>query len=353
MRKPDAGFWARTPVFVTGHMGFKGAWLCSLLSHLGARTTGYGKDKREKLLFNDLCIPHHAHHVGDINDLQSMSSVLNRSGAEVLFHLAAQPIVLNSYTDPVETFESNVMGTVRVLQAARSAPGLKAIVVVTTDKVYRNNEWVWGYREQDELGGSDPYSASKAAAEIATHAMVTSFFRGPGAPAVATSRAGNVIGGGDWADHRLLPDAARALGAGAPLVCRHPDSIRPWQHVLDPLVGYMLLAEDLAQRRCSMPAWNFGPAQEDVLTVGNVADIFVTAWGSGAKWTSSATGEADKKESGVLTLDSSLARRELGWRPRWSSAEAVSRTANWYRQHEQGASARALVDKDITDYLAS
>lgn len=352
MRKVDASFWARMPVFVTGHMGFKGAWLCSLLSRLGARTTGYGMDDREKLLYTDLSLPKHSHHVGDINDLLSMSSALKQSGAEVLFHLAAQPIVLNSYADPVGTFETNVMGTVRVLQAARSAPGLKAIVIVTTDKVYRNNEWVWGYREQDALGGQDPYSASKAAAEIATHAMTASFFHGPDAPRVATSRAGNVIGGGDWAEHRLLPDAARSLGAGAPLICRNPGSIRPWQHVLDPLVGYMLLAEDLAQKRCSMAAWNFGPVQDDVMTVGNVADVFVNAWGSGASWTSSASEVAAKKESGVLTLDSSLARRELGWMPRWSSSDAVERTANWYRAYEQGAPANDLVHKDITDYLA-
>ncbi|QHE83740.1 CDP-glucose 4,6-dehydratase [Hydrogenophaga sp. BPS33] len=352
MRRLDSTFWAGKPVFVTGHMGFKGAWLCALLSRMGARTTGYGLDERERLLYNELSIPEHAHHVGDINDLPSLSAALDGSDAEVLFHLAAQPIVLNSYADPVGTFEANVMGTVRVLQAARSLPSLKAIVVVTTDKVYRNNEWAWGYREQDTLGGQDPYSASKAAAEIATHAMVASFFKGPDAPGVATSRAGNVIGGGDWADHRLLPDAARALGAGAPLVCRNPHSIRPWQHVLDPLVGYMMLAEDLAQGQRAWPALNFGPVAEDVLTVGNVADIFVSTWGAGASWIASQVETGVQKESGVLTLDSTLARCELGWSPRWSSADAVRRTACWYRAHGQGVSAGELVHTDITDYLA-
>jgi len=352
MRKIDASFWARTPVFVTGHMGFKGAWLCSLLSRLGGASFGYGLDDRAKLLYRDLSIARHAHHEGDVNDLSSLSSVLQQSRAEVLFHLAAQPIVLNSYADPVGTFEANVMGTVRVLEAARQVSSLKAIVVVTTDKVYRNNEWAWGYRERDVLGGRDPYSASKAAAEIATHAMVASFFNRPGAPGVATARAGNVIGGGDWADHRLLPDAARALGAGAPLVCRNPGSIRPWQHVLDPLVGYMLLAEDLAHGRCKESAWNFGPAQEDAMTVGSVANAFVEAWGEGASWMSAEPSERPEKESGVLTLDSTLARKHLAWQPRWSSAEAVRRTASWYRDHASGTPATELIRRDVIDYLA-
>lgn len=353
MKKIDPEFWRNKPAFITGHMGFKGAWLCALLSRLGAQTIGYGKDDRQKLLYRELSLAGHSHNEGDINDLPALSEAMALSNAEVLFHLAAQPIVLNSYADPIGTFEANLMGTVRVLQAARFVPSLKSVVIITTDKVYRNNEWAWGYREQDALGGNDPYSASKAAAEIATHAMATSFFHDAAAPAIVTSRAGNVIGGGDWADHRLLPDAARSLSAGEPLVCRNPGSVRPWQHVLDPLAGYMLLAESVARKKSVFPAWNFGPAQDDVLAVSDVADIFVSAWGSGAVWNPLENSTSTKMESGTLTIDSSLARRELGWVPRWSSTEAVKRTANWYRDYGRGVSAKELVDRDISDFLGA
>lgn len=353
MRKIDRNFWASQSVLVTGHMGFKGAWLCALLAELGAHTTGYGLDERPCLLYRDLSLARHDHNIGDVNDLSALSPVLNRARPDVLFHLAAQPIVLNSYTDPVGTFEANVMGTVRVLEAARSVPGLKAIVVITTDKVYRNNEWAWAYREQDELGGRDPYSASKAAAEIATHAMRASFFSARDAARIATARAGNVIGGGDWADHRLLPDAARSLAAGMPLVCRNPASVRPWQHVLDPLAGYLLLAENLVRGESGIPAWNFGPAQNQAMAVADVADIFVSTWGAGASWASAHNREDVKKESAMLMLDSSVARRELGWQPLWTSPEAVRRTAQWYRQYDEGALAAKLVQRDINDYLST
>lgn len=350
MKKIDLDFWQNRRVFITGHMGFKGAWLCALLSRMGAQTIGYGKDNRQELLYRQLLLPGHLHNEGDINDFEAMSEVMNRSNADVLFHLAAQPLVLNSYSDPIETFETNLMGTVRLLQAARFVTGLKAVVIITTDKVYQNNEWVWGYRESDALGGNDPYSASKAAAEIATHAMTRSFFNDSMAPAVVTCRAGNVIGGGDWAEHRLLPDAARALGAGAPLICRNPGSMRPWQHVLDPLAGYMLLAERIAEKKGAFAAWNFGPAQDQVLTVGAVADIFVREWG-GASWAPQAYEDSVKVESRNLAIDSSRARTELGWAPRWSSREAIKRTANWYRDYSRGVLAKDLVDRDIADFL--
>jgi CDP-glucose 4,6-dehydratase len=353
MKEINQQFWRHKSVFVTGHMGFKGSWLCSLLSHFGARTFGYGKDSRPNLLYRALSFADHSQVQGDINDLQLLTESMASSNAEVLFHLAAQPIVINSYVDPVGTFEANLMGTVRVLQAARSVPSLKAVVIITTDKVYRNKEWAWGYREQDELGGNDPYSASKAAAEIAAHAMAASFFDDSTAPAIVTCRAGNVIGGGDWAEHRLLPDAARSLIAAAPLVCRNPRSVRPWQHVLDPLTGYMLLAEYVAQKKTAFPAWNFGPAQGDVLSVGDVADIFVAEWGGEATWTSGPSGVISKKESETLAIDSSLSRTELGWLPRWSSTEAIKRAARWYRDFEKGVSARELVARDISHFLGS
>lgn len=354
MRQLDRRFWHGRRVFVTGHMGFKGAWLCSLLAQLGAATIGFGKDERERLLYRELKPAGHRGQVGDINDLPSMQAALTESGAEILLHLAAQPIVLASYTDPVGTFETNVLGTVRVLKAARSAAGLRAVVVITSDKVYRNDGTPRAYRESDTLGGADPYSASKAAAEIATAAMARSFFAEPGAAGIATARAGNVIGGGDWADFRLLPDAARAIGAGQPLICRNPASVRPWQHVLDPLTGYLMLAEDIVAGKALGDdrglSWNFGPASEDVLTVADVADRFTAAWGGGAHWIAEPATDAPH-EARLLAIDSGRAQRELGWQPRWRSAEAIERTAAWYRDHAAGQAATALVDRDITAFL--
>jgi CDP-glucose 4,6-dehydratase len=332
-------------------MGFKGAWLCSLLSHLGAETFGFGRDEREKLLYGELQLSGHSHCVGDINDIEAVRTVLAGFVPDILFHLAAQPIVITSYEDPLGTFETNVLGTVRVLQAARASTALKAIVIVTSDKVYKNNGTSRAFVEEDALGGVDPYSASKAAAEIATHSMARSFFSKPGAARVATARAGNVIGGGDWADYRLLPDAARAISAGRPLVCRNPGSTRPWQHVLDPLTGYMLLAEELVHGNTAIDAWNFGPTREDVLTVGDVADRFVAAWGGGAEWITEPGQATTPHEAKLLAIDSSRAQRELLWQPRWRSTEAIERSARWYRDYAAGMSATELVERDISAFF--
>ncbi|MCS6762613.1 MAG: CDP-glucose 4,6-dehydratase [Candidatus Devosia symbiotica] len=352
-RKIDTEFWVERKALVTGHMGFKGTWLTELLSILGARVAGYGKDDRSPLLYNEMMIERHAHNIGDICQTDRMRQVLVDSGAEILFHLAAQPIVLTSYEDPVGTFEDNIMGTVKVLEAARAAPNLKAVVIVTSDKVYHNNSWIWGYRESDTLGGSDPYSASKAAAEIVTASMIASFFNKPGMPRVATVRAGNVIGGGDWAPFRLLPDAARALGQDRALIVRNPQSTRPWQHVLDPLGGYVMLAEDLAHAATPMPrTWNFGPAMEDALPVCMIADLFVSEWGNGASWRHEDGGAAAAKEATLLAVDSTQARRELGWSPTWRVQQAVARTSAWYRDYYAGADPKSLVDRDIRDFLA-
>ena len=345
-------YWNGRRVFITGDMGFKGTWLCSLLSRLGARSIGFGRDERSPLLYRELLIDGHSHTDGDINDLAALREALAVSEAEVLFHLAAQPLVLTSYEDPVGTFEANVMGTVRVLQAARSVPGLKAVVIATSDKVYRNDELARGYRESDPLGGADPYSASKAAAELAARAMVASFFSTADAPRVATVRAGNVIGGGDWAEHRLLPDAARALSRGAPFMVRNPSSTRPWQHVLDPLAGYLEVAEKLATSKQPVEAaWNFGPEPEQALTVGAVAELFVRSWGQQATWHTADSEGLQAKEARLLAVDSGLAQRELGWRPRWRSDQAIKRTAAWYRDYATGTKADVLVARDINDLL--
>lgn len=351
MREISQQFWKGRRVFVTGHMGFKGAWLCALLSRLEAITIGYGNDDRQPLLYRDLSLNHHVSITGDINDSRMLIDAVERSGAEVLIHFAAQPLVLASYEDPIGTFETNVLGTAKVLDAARNGGDLMAIIAITTDKVYQNNEWTWAYRENDKLGSGDPYSASKSAAEIIVSSMSKSFFSAPGSPRVVTARAGNVIGGGDWAGHRLLPDAARALARGEKFVCRNPNSVRPWQHVLDPLVGYLLLAETLCTSEGELPtAWNFGPSHDDTLTVREVADIFVSTWSSKETWVSSQDQTAIK-EAVHLAIDSSLARSRLGWRPRWNGKEAVARTAHWYHLHSAGQSLQALVDRDISEYL--
>jgi CDP-glucose 4,6-dehydratase len=334
-------------------MGFKGAWLSYLLSRLGAQTVGFGRDDRPVLLYPTIGIANHVSHTGDINETSRLEAVLKASGASVLLHLAAQPIVLSSYADPLGTFQDNIMGTASVLQAARTAPGLEAVVVVTSDKVYRNNEWIWAYRETEPLGGHDPYSASKAAAEIVTQSMIGSFYGEAGAPGVATARAGNVIGGGDWADYRLLPDAARAFRAGLPLEIRNPASTRPWQHVLEPLVGYLQLAQALAEQRHAIfsRAWNFGPVPEDAVPVSVVAGHFASEWGNGARFdVVGATGPV-RKEVSFLAVDASMARAKLDWQPRWRVEEAVRRTARWYREQAAGGAPESLMDRDIDDML--
>jgi CDP-glucose 4,6-dehydratase len=350
----DRGFWNGRTVLVTGHMGFKGAWLSVLLSRLGAETLGFGLDRRSRLLYRELAIPRHISIEADVNDLAALTEAIRRRRPSVVLHLAAQPIVLASYKDPLGTFRDNIMGTASLLQAARAAEGLEAIVVVTSDKVYRNDERHAAYREDEPLGGRDPYSASKAAAEIVTAAMTASFFSGAGAPGVATARAGNVIGGGDWADFRLLPDAARAFAERRKLDIRNPDAVRPWQHVLEPLVGYLQLAQALAVERQNIAAraWNFGPQPEDAVSVRTVADLFATAWGPGAGWTVKPE-DTPPHEARLLTVDSTQARRHLGWTPRWPVAEAVRRTARWYRDHQDGIAAMALLDRDIDAYLAA
>ncbi len=348
---PSPSFWKQRKVAVTGHMGFKGAWLCALLARLGAQSSGYGKDTRTPLLYPDLVLPNHESHIGDINDMSEVSDWLHATQPEFLLHLAAQPIVLQSFEDPVGTFADNIMGTARVLQAARDVRSLRAIIVITSDKVYRNADVGQAFREEDPLGGKDPYSASKAAAEIVTEAMAQSFYRDSLSARVVTARAGNVIGGGDWAEHRLMPDAARAFSSGLPLTVRNPSATRPWQHVLDPLAGYLLLCEALALHpKLTHRAWNFGPDSTDVRHVEDVLERFKKAWGQAVEWHVE-TPDPDRNEARTLTVDSSLARAELGWRPKWAVDEAVRRTAEWYRDHAAGIAPEELVQRDLDSFL--
>lgn len=341
-------------VFVTGHTGFKGSWLCLMLEKLGAHVTGYALAPSTTPSLFDLAGVGAAlqrHHEADVRDLAALTAAMQQAAPDIVFHLAAQALVRHSYADPVESWSTNVMGTVNVLEAVRHCPGVQAALVVTTDKCYQNREWPWGYRENDRLGGNDPYSASKAGAELVTHSYRSSFFAAGGA-LLASARAGNVIGGGDFSADRLLPDAARAMRDGATLAIRHPQATRPWQHVLEPLHGYLLLgARLLAGDRGCATAYNFGPDAADNLAVGALLQQLQTYW-PGLQWRHEADAGA-AREAGLLYLDSSLARQQLGWQARWTLATGLQKTAQWYAGVARDpAAARALTEQQLEEFLA-
>jgi CDP-glucose 4,6-dehydratase len=326
-------FWHGRPVFVTGHTGFKGGWLVTWLLEMGAHVTGYALEPDTTPSYFELCrLARKMRSItGDVRDHSTLESALRACAPDVLFHLAAQPLVRRAYREPAATFAVNVMGTVNVLEAARRVDSVRAIVLVTSDKCYYPEPTSNGYEEQDRLGGFDPYSSSKACAEMVALAYSRSFFARSDRPvAAATVRAGNVIGGGDWAADRIVPDAIRALERGEPLKVRNPQAIRPWQHVLEPLVGYLVLAERLlAEGDKWTGAWNFGPAPGTELTVGEIADLVITHWGSGS-WLN-AQELTSPPETVRLRLNSGKARGELGWTSRLSVNEAVRLTVQWYR----------------------
>lgn len=351
-------FWSGRRVFVTGHTGFKGSWLTAWLLRMGAEVTGYalppptGPSLYRALRLAD----EHRGVTGDVRDAASLDASLRDARPEVVFHLAAQALVRRSYAEPTETFGTNVMGTVHLLDAVRAVGSVGAVVAVTTDKVYENREWVWPYREHDALGGHDPYSSSKAMAELATASYRRSFFPPSDlarhGTAIATARAGNVIGGGDWAEDRLVPDLVRGFERDRPVVIRHPDAVRPWQHVLEPLSGYLVLAERLqAGDADACDAWNFGPDDGDALPVGDLADRLASRWGEGARWLHEPG--VGPHEAHVLRLDIAKARHVLRWLPRWTIATAVDRTADWYCGFtREPSAARALTDADLDAYGA-
>jgi CDP-glucose 4,6-dehydratase len=350
---------AGRPVFLTGHTGFKGGWLALWLHRLGARVHGYALDPpTEPSLFETARIGGllAADVRADLADRAALGRALAAAEPEVVFHLAAQPLVRASYNDPVGTFMTNVLGTAHLLDAVRNCPSVRAVVVVTTDKVYQNREWVHPYREGDRLGGHDPYSASKAAAEIVAESLRASFFGDTGAhPAqVATVRAGNVIGGGDWAADRLVPDCLGAFGRGEPVSLRFPDAVRPWQHVLEPLSGYLMLAAALLGDPGARfaRAWNFSPGEAGHATVGEVAQELAEVWGAGAAVVRN-PGGGHPHEAGLLSLDSSMARRLLGWHPRWPLREALARTVEWHRAWRDGGDLRGLSLGQIAAYEAA
>jgi len=346
----DSGFWRRKRVFLTGHTGFKGAWLSLMLARLNAEVTGYAlSPPTDPSLFDLLSVGDTLEDVrGDVNDLDALRRAMIAADPDIVIHMAAQPLVKLGYAEPVGTFQTNVMGSVHVLEAARACKNLKALVNVTTDKCYDNRDWLWGYRETDPLGGRDPYSTSKACAELVTAAYRASFFaRGA---TIATARAGNVVGGGDFAADRILPDAVRAFTAGRPLDVRAPKSVRPWQHVLEPLSGYLMLAEQAARHGQSFAdGWNFGPGPDSERDVEALLTRFMAAWGPEARWNPDRA--AHPHEAGLLRLDASKAREKLGWTPLLSFDETVEWTARWYRDFSRGADIRALTFQQIDAYL--
>ncbi len=350
VRKPDAAFWRDKRVFVTGHSGFKGGWLCLVLERLGAVWSGLSLYPETNPNLFELSGIGHGGGGGfaDIRDAQSVNRALADFQPEIVFHLAAQPLVCRSHRDPVETFTTNVTGTAHLLEAARVCDSVKAAVVVTTDKVYHNNETGAAFSEEDALGGRDPYSASKAAAEMVVQSYRQSFFTQLG-KGLSAARAGNVIGGGDWSEDRILPDAVRAWCAGENLEVRNPDATRPWQHVLEPLCGYLCLAETIYQNPAESTDFNFGPDPHDIATVREVVEIAQAVFGRGdVAW---GVKRDTLHEAKALALDNSKAKALLGIRPVWSLQEAVSRTMSWYRRQADGENARTLCEQDIESFF--
>ena len=344
-------FWRAKRVFLTGHTGFKGGWLSLWLQSLGAEVAGLAlAPATEPALFN---VAHvgagMVSTIGDIRSLEVVESTMRAFQPEIVIHMAAQPLVRHSYSEPVATYATNVMGTVHVLEAVRRNSSVRCVLNVTTDKCYENNEWEWGYRESDPMGGHDPYSNSKGCSELVTSSYRRSFFEKSGV-ALASARAGNVIGGGDWASDRLVPDILKAFERNIPVVVRNPDSTRPWQHVLEPLSGYLLLAERLWRDGAAVAeGWNFGPLDEDARPVRWIVEYMTQAWGDGASWQLDEGAHAH--EAHYLKLDISKARSRLGWRPRWNLNKALDSVTQWQRAWHEKYDMQQVCFEQIQRYM--
>ena len=343
-------FYKGKRVLVTGDTGFKGSWLIRILHLAGAEVTGYAlKAPTEPSMFEILHLGETIHHVdGDVRDFAHLKQVFDETKPEIVLHLAAQPIVRESYRDPVGTYAANVMGTVHVLECARQCESVRSLVNVTTDKVYENKEWEYGYRENDPLDGYDPYSNSKSCSELVTHSYKQSFFT-DGRCAISTCRAGNVIGGGDFAADRIVPDCVRAVSKGRKIAVRNPHSTRPYQHVLEPLGAYLMLAGSQYEDASKAGAYNVGPGDDDCITTGELADLFCASWGDEAAWENLYQG--GPHEANFLKLDCSKIRSTFGWKPHWQVKEAIAHTVEWYQAWLDGADMAAFTDRQIREYL--
>ena len=350
----NPSFWHGKRVLLTGHTGFKGGWLTLWLQSWGAQVSGFAlQPSTSPSLFELARIGEGIDsHIGDLRDLPALQQVMDQVKPEIVLHLAAQPLVREGYRDPLGTYASNVMGTLHLLEAMRQTGGVKACVVVTTDKVYANNEWAWPYRENEALGGNDPYSSSKACCELLAQSFASSYF--PAARyaehglAMATARAGNVLGGGDFAPERLVPDILAAWARGEPVTLRYPQAVRPWQHALEPLAGYLQLAQGLYEQGCAFAgAWNFGPSDNDMCTVGEVVERLAQRWPQAPGLLIE---PSELHEAGLLRLDSSRARQLLGWTPRWSLDNCLQQTLNWHQAWQRGEDMRALTLAQLAAY---
>ncbi len=355
----ETGFWKNRNVFLTGHTGFKGSWLCLLLHTLGAKVTGYAwRPPTNPSLFEIGNVSSVTKTIiADVRDLEILKKRVKEAAPEVVIHLAAQALVRHSYTDPLETFSTNIMGSVHILEAVRNCPSVRVVINVTTDKCYENQEWVWSYRENDRLGGFDPYSSSKACAEMVTAAYRNSFFppeayRKTHRVAIATARAGNVIGGGDWAKDRLIPDCIRSAMNKKMLLIRNPDAVRPWQHVLEPLTGYLTLAEKLyAQGALFGESWNFGPPAEDAKPVAWIAKRISHEFGIPLKLSRDSSTKS-LHETSTLRLDSAKAHLKLGWHPKWNLETAMDRTITWYKAFQSQRNMEDICHRHIEEHLS-
>ena len=350
MTERDLAFYKGKRVFVTGHTGFKGAWLCHLLSLMGAEVTGYAlKAPTEPSLFEIADIARDIHSVtGDVRDAAALKAAFDEARPEIVLHLAAQPIVRESYRNPAYTYETNVMGTVNILECVRGSETVRSFLNVTTDKVYLNREWAWGYRENEELDGFDPYSNSKSCSELVTHSYKNSFFA-DGRVAISTARSGNVIGGGDFAADRIIPDCVRAAQKGEDIVVRNPYSTRPYQHVLEPLCAYLMIAARQAENGALSGWYNVGPDDVDCFQTGALVDLFVKAWGGGLKCINRADG--GPHEANFLKLDCTKLKTVFGWKPTWNLETAIEKVVEWSKCYLSGGDVRACMDDQIRAFL--
>lgn len=348
----DLSFYKGKKVFLTGHTGFKGTWLSRILIFAGAEVTGYSLEPptSPSLFVATNTASQMKSIIGDIRDREKLVDAVKDAKPDIVLHLAAQPIVRTSYRDPVGTYESNVMGTVNILEAVRATLSVKSFVNITTDKVYKNKEWFWGYREDEELCGLDPYSNSKSCSELVTHSYKNSFFAEITSPAISAARSGNVIGGGDYAADRIIPDCIRAAEVGKEIILRNPHSTRPYQHVLECLRGYMMLAQKQYEDKSFAGNYNFGPDEESCVTTGELATLFCETWGNGAAWKNVSEADAPH-EANFLKLDCSKSKSVLGWHPQWGIRQAVEKIVTWEKAVRSGVSAAEITDRQIKEYF--